>query len=146
MFHLTASNRHNAKQPPAALNKPPFGSRIVITPELLKVILACKSNTAAAVIAVAIACVSAAAGMVRVWRLGKQSQTMEASMKDHKGPVNCIVVKASTDDECVSASSDGSCIIWDLNAGRRRQVRMAVSVLALREHPCCCEKTFFSQI
>jgi WD40 repeat protein len=49
---------------------------------------------------------------------------MEASMKDHKGPVNCIVVKASTDDECVSASSDGSCIIWDLNAGRRRQVRI----------------------
>jgi WD40 repeat protein len=64
------------------------------------------------------------AGLVRVWRLGKQSQTMEASMKDHKGPVNCIVVKASTDDECVSASSDGSCIIWDLNAGRRRQVLM----------------------
>lgn len=61
------------------------------------------------------------AGMVRIWRLSKQSQSMEASMKDHKGPVNCIVVKRSTDGECVSASSDGSCIIWDLDAGRRRQ-------------------------
>lgn len=33
------------------------------------------------------------AGMVRMWRLGKQSQDMEASMKDHKGPVNSITVK-----------------------------------------------------
>lgn len=46
---------------------------------------------------------------------------MEASMKDHKGPVNCIVVKNGSDDECVSASSDGSCIIWDMVHGRRRQ-------------------------
>lgn len=36
------------------------------------------------------------AGMVRIWRIGKQSQDMEASMKDHKGPVNAIVVKSST--------------------------------------------------
>jgi hypothetical protein len=35
------------------------------------------------------------AGMVRIWRIGKQSQDMEASMKDHKGPVNAIVVKSS---------------------------------------------------
>ena len=41
-------------------------------------------------------------------------------MKDHKGPVNAIVVKASSNDECVSASSDGSCIIWDMVYGRRR--------------------------
>lgn len=34
-------------------------------------------------------------GMVRIWRIGKQSQDMEASMKDHKGPVNAIVVKSS---------------------------------------------------
>lgn len=59
-------------------------------------------------------------GMVRIWRIGKQSQTMEASMKDHKGPINCIQIKTSTDDECVSASSDGSCIIWDLNTHKRR--------------------------
>jgi hypothetical protein len=35
------------------------------------------------------------AGMVRIWRIGKQAQDMEASMKDHKGPVNAIVVKHS---------------------------------------------------
>ncbi|GLC39328.1 Cilia- and flagella-associated protein 52 [Pleodorina starrii] len=58
-------------------------------------------------------------GMVRVWRLGRTSQSLEASMKDHKGPVNCIRVKFA-DDECVSASSDGSCIIWDLHTYKRR--------------------------
>lgn len=58
-------------------------------------------------------------GMVRVWRLGRTSQALEASMKDHKGPVNCIRIKAS-DEECVSASSDGSCIIWDLHTFKRR--------------------------
>lgn len=58
-------------------------------------------------------------GMVRVWRIGKQSQTLEASMKDHKGAINCIRVK-SDDSECVSASSDGSCIIWDMNTYKRR--------------------------
>lgn len=58
-------------------------------------------------------------GMVRVWRIGKSSQQLEASMKDHKGPVNCITVRKN-DEECVSASSDGSCIIWDLKTAKRR--------------------------
>ena len=58
-------------------------------------------------------------GLVRVWRIGKQSQALEASMKDHRGAVNAIRIRRS-DDECVSASSDGSCIIWDLRTYRRR--------------------------
>eukprot|EP00879_Flechtneria_rotunda_P026720 GHRR01028541.1.p1 GENE.GHRR01028541.1~~GHRR01028541.1.p1 ORF type:complete len:378 (+),score=118.14 GHRR01028541.1:71-1204(+) len=75
-------------------------------------------------------------GMVRIWRLGKQYQSMEASMKDHKGPVNSIIVKQSTDDECVSASSDGSCIIWDMRAGRRRQSLFANTFfLSVVYHP-----------
>jgi hypothetical protein len=61
-----------------------------------------------------------APGMVRVWRISKSSQVMEASMKDHKGPVNSIAIKSTADDECVSASSDGSAIIWDLATGKRR--------------------------
>ncbi|GMH45198.1 hypothetical protein BSKO_13155 [Bryopsis sp. KO-2023] len=59
-------------------------------------------------------------GMVRVWRVSQNNQVMVASMKDHRGPVNCIKMKESTDDECVSCSSDGSCIIWDLNTFKRR--------------------------
>jgi WD40 repeat protein len=53
-------------------------------------------------------------GLVRVWRIGPQSQSMVASMKEHKGPVNALELRKN-DSECVSASSDGSCIIWDLN-------------------------------
>merc|ERR1719253_499108 len=54
-------------------------------------------------------------GEVRIWKIGKQTQTMETSLKEHRGRVWCIKVKAD-DSQAVSASSDGSCIVWDLNA------------------------------
>merc|ERR1719329_509742 len=38
---------------------------------------------------------------------------MEASMKEHRGRVWCIELRQD-DSQAVSASSDGSCIIWDL--------------------------------
>lgn len=60
--------------------------------------------------------------MVRVWRVAKGVATMEASLKDHKGPVNCIAVKNGGGDEAASASSDGSCIIWDMTMHRRVRV------------------------
>lgn len=52
-------------------------------------------------------------GKVRIWAIGRQTQQMIASMKEHKGPVNSVQVN---DDgtECVSASADGSCIVWSL--------------------------------
>ena len=53
-------------------------------------------------------------GNVRVWRIGAESQTMVASMKEHKGCINSLALRAN-DSECVSASSDGSCIVWDLD-------------------------------
>lgn len=57
-------------------------------------------------------------GEVRIWRLGKTTQTMEASMKEHRGRVWSIQL---TRDNCqaVSSSSDGSCIIWDLHSHSR---------------------------
>jgi len=52
-------------------------------------------------------------GEVRVWRLGRGSQVMDASMKEHKSRVYDI--KVTKDDAlAVSASGDGSCIVWDL--------------------------------
>lgn len=54
-------------------------------------------------------------GEVRMWRIGRQTQTMDASLKEHRGRVWQIRVTAD-DSKAVSASSDGSCIIWDLNA------------------------------
>ena len=61
--------------------------------------------------------------MVRIWRVGKGAAALEASFKDHHGPVNAIAVRrgggAGGDGaEAVSASSDGSCIVWDLAARR----------------------------
>jgi len=52
-------------------------------------------------------------GQVRVWAISKGTQVMIASMKEHKGPVYAISMKAD-DTECVSASADGSCIAWSL--------------------------------
>jgi WD40 repeat protein len=57
-------------------------------------------------------------GEVRVWRIGRQTQTMDASLKEHRGRVWAIKIRGD-DSQAVSASSDGSCIIWDLNTKTR---------------------------
>merc|ERR1719235_1677655 len=57
-------------------------------------------------------------GEVRVWRIGRQTRTMDASLKEHGKRVWCIKIRAD-DSQAVSASSDGSCIIWDLNTKTR---------------------------
>eukprot|EP01062_Namystynia_karyoxenos_P031385 TRINITY_DN2327_c0_g1_i4.p1 TRINITY_DN2327_c0_g1~~TRINITY_DN2327_c0_g1_i4.p1 ORF type:complete len:664 (+),score=248.70 TRINITY_DN2327_c0_g1_i4:80-1993(+) len=61
---------------------------------------------------------------VRVWSLTRHTQAMEASMKEHKATVNSICIRAN-DTECVSASDDGSCIVWDLNRFMRRAIMYA---------------------
>jgi WD40 repeat protein len=57
-------------------------------------------------------------GEVRLWKIGRQTQTMDASLKEHRGRVWSIVCNQS-DSQAVSASSDGSCIVWDLNTKTR---------------------------
>lgn len=62
-------------------------------------------------------------GRVRIWNQrtqhnGSTSSTMLASLKEHKSTVSSIVI-TKDDTEVVSSSTDGSCIIWDLE----RQVR-----------------------
>ena len=52
-------------------------------------------------------------GQVRVWRIGRDSQVMVASMKEHKQKITSIALR-SNDQEAVSASEDGSCIIWGM--------------------------------
>eukprot|EP01062_Namystynia_karyoxenos_P031382 TRINITY_DN2327_c0_g1_i1.p1 TRINITY_DN2327_c0_g1~~TRINITY_DN2327_c0_g1_i1.p1 ORF type:complete len:681 (+),score=209.75 TRINITY_DN2327_c0_g1_i1:127-2043(+) len=61
---------------------------------------------------------------VRVWALARHAQSMEASMKEHKATVNAICIRAN-DSECVSASDDGSCILWDLTRFVRRGIMYA---------------------
>ena len=57
-------------------------------------------------------------GEIRVWRIGQQSQKMEASLKEHRSRVWSIVIN-SLDDRAISASADGSCIIWDIKGFSR---------------------------
>lgn len=74
-------------------------------------------------------------GRVRVWRISPSRQTMEASLKEHRGPVNAIQVVRDC-SACVSASSDGSCIVWNLDTFVRTQAMFASTVFRrIRYHP-----------
>uniref|UniRef100_A0A8D1FKJ5 Cilia- and flagella-associated protein 52 n=1 Tax=Sus scrofa TaxID=9823 RepID=A0A8D1FKJ5_PIG len=61
---------------------------------------------------------------VRVWQIGHQTQKLEEALKEHKSSVSCIRVKKNN-EECVTASTDGTCIIWDLVRLRRNQMILA---------------------
>jgi len=52
-------------------------------------------------------------GRVRIWNVTSSHQALVTSLKEHRGPINCIKInKDST--QAITASSDGSCIVWDL--------------------------------
>jgi WD40 repeat protein len=57
-------------------------------------------------------------GEVRIWRIGRQTQIMEASLKEHRGRISDIKINKS-DTHAVSASYDCSCIIWDIKSHTR---------------------------
>ncbi|XP_072497161.1 cilia- and flagella-associated protein 52 isoform X1 [Notamacropus eugenii] len=63
-------------------------------------------------------------GQVRVWQIGPQTQKLEEALKEHKSSVSCIKVKKNN-EECVTASTDGTCIIWDLVRLKRNQMILA---------------------
>eukprot|EP00750_Incisomonas_marina_P001963 INCI11854.1.p1 GENE.INCI11854.1~~INCI11854.1.p1 ORF type:complete len:650 (-),score=121.45 INCI11854.1:1736-3685(-) len=54
-------------------------------------------------------------GRVRVW----SNKVMLASLKEHKGAVRSVQI-SKADDEIISASADGSCIIWNAKSFTRR--------------------------
>lgn len=70
-------------------------------------------------------------GEVRIWRIGRQTQVMEASLKEHRGRVADIKINKA-DSQAVSASYDGSCIIWDIVTHTRIM--------------CLFESTMFKQV
>ena len=51
---------------------------------------------------------------IRVWRISKYAQKMEASLKEHRNRVWNIIVN-SRNDRAISASADCSFIEWDIN-------------------------------
>eukprot|EP00884_Botryococcus_braunii_P011553 jgi/Botrbrau1/20399/Bobra.0006s0059.1 len=75
-------------------------------------------------------------------RLGSASRSLEASMKEHRGMVTRIKLWPGGDEECVSSSSDGSCIVWDLTHlsprqqphGRNRRDRRYLPPRGWRSH------------
>uniref|UniRef100_A0A4W5R399 Cilia- and flagella-associated protein 52 n=1 Tax=Hucho hucho TaxID=62062 RepID=A0A4W5R399_9TELE len=60
-------------------------------------------------------------GQVRVWEILQGCHRLIETMKEHKATVTSIEIK-SNDKECVTASSDGACIIWDLVRFVRNQM------------------------
>ena len=70
-------------------------------------------------------------GEIRIWKINKQTQSMEASLKEHRGRVWSIAVN-SLNDRAISASADGSCIVWDI----KNYTRLA----------CMFETTMFKQL
>jgi len=69
-------------------------------------------------------------GQVRVWKLSIcQTKTvghMVASMKEHRSSITSININIDG-TECVSASKDGSCIVWDLKRFARQQILFAAT-------------------
>ncbi|XP_002736733.1 cilia- and flagella-associated protein 52-like [Saccoglossus kowalevskii] len=63
-------------------------------------------------------------GQLRIWDIHEKEQKLVTAMKEHKGKVACIRLR-KTVAECVSASEDGTCIIWDLQNFLRKQVIFA---------------------
>jgi cilia- and flagella-associated protein 52 len=68
-------------------------------------------------------------GLIRVWKIGAQSQVLIESLKEHKAFVTSIKVKRNG-QACVSSSADGTCIVWDLVRFVRSQIIFAASLFA----------------
>lgn len=74
-------------------------------------------------------------GRVRTWALGARSQTLELSFKEHKKEVTSVTVSAN-DEEALSSSTDGSCVVWNLRRGTRTNALFASSVFrGIAYHP-----------
>ncbi len=54
-----------------------------------------------------------------VWEFLPRTHKLLESMRKHKASAKCIKIKG-IDKECVIASSDGACIIWDPVEARTR--------------------------
>jgi WD40 repeat protein len=74
-------------------------------------------------------------GRVRTWALGARSQTMELSFKEHKKEVTSVAVSAN-DEEALSSSADGSCVVWNLRRGVRTNAFFSSTVFrGITYHP-----------
>ncbi|XP_060883410.1 cilia- and flagella-associated protein 52 [Labrus mixtus] len=63
-------------------------------------------------------------GRVCVWELQPHGHKLLDTMKEHKATVTCIKIK-SNDKVCVTASEDGSCVIWDIERFKSLRLLLA---------------------
>jgi WD40 repeat protein len=74
-------------------------------------------------------------GQVRVWLIRGDSQELESTMKEHKNAVVQIKINKN-DTECLSASWDGTCIVWNLKHYKRSQILFANTLFqCIAYHP-----------
>ena len=75
-------------------------------------------------------------GEVRLWKVSRSHQDLTASLKEHKGRVNDVKLRTDDDARAVSASADGSVIIWDLvNKTRLKCLFESTVFTSLVYHP-----------
>lgn len=78
-------------------------------------------------------------GQVRLWVATAVAQKMKEALKEHRGAVTCIRVRKN-DQECITSSNDGTCIVWDLVRCVRNQVIFANTMFkAVCYHPDECQ-------
>ncbi|KAG8223307.1 hypothetical protein J437_LFUL001181 [Ladona fulva] len=78
-------------------------------------------------------------GQVRIWRITTSTQSLCGILQEHRGPVSSLHIKHD-DKEAVSACTDGTCIIWDIERLVRSQIIFANTLfLCVRYHPSGCQ-------
>ncbi len=74
-------------------------------------------------------------GRVRTWNVSGRSQVMELSFKEHKKEVTSVRI-SKNDEEAITASADGSCLMWNLRRGVRANALFASTVFrTMLYHP-----------
>ncbi|XP_060519945.1 cilia- and flagella-associated protein 52 [Cylas formicarius] len=74
-------------------------------------------------------------GQVRLWDISPHRQQLVCTLKEHKGPISAVHIN-KFDTEAASASTDGTCIIWDLERQCRRQILFANTLfMCVRYYP-----------
>lgn len=74
-------------------------------------------------------------GSIRVWIVTTSHRTLHHSMKEHRGSINALTCNKDG-TQVVSASSDGSCIVWDLQKGIRIHALFENAVFTdMKYHP-----------
>lgn len=74
-------------------------------------------------------------GQVRVWRMTNEGGVLLAVLKEHKGPVSAIDVHR-LGHQAVSASADGTCVVWDVMRFVRLSIMFSSTVFTdVKYHP-----------